>query len=260
MPAEAGSPATPDAAAPALRLQVYLARCGISSRRAAERLIAEGRVAVNGAVVTAQGLKVTARDTVLVDGRPARPETRTVYLLLNKPAGYLCASSDPRGRPLALSLLPPGNERLFSVGRLDLRSCGLIIFTNDGEFASKAGHPRSGLEKEYLVESTVPIPGRMVSECLKGVYIDGVLYKAKSMEKLGPRSLRVVLVEGKNREIRRLFAFYHLHVDTIRRVRIGPVTIDGLAEGSSRSLSAEEAAGLLGAHVTQKEEHDGHSD
>jgi 23S rRNA pseudouridine2605 synthase len=203
---------------------------------------------VNGAVVSALGSKVSPLDEVRLDGILVKPETRRRYLLLNKPAGYLCTSSDPQGRPLARSLLPPVEERLYNVGRLDFRSSGLIIFTNDGEFARKVGHPASEIEKEYLVASSVPIPDRMVEEFRRGVVIENVFYRAKAVSRLeGGRALRVVLVEGRNREIRRVFAYYHLHVETIQRVRIGTLTIDGLAEGESRPLTDEERAALTGA-------------
>ncbi|MDR1566783.1 MAG: rRNA pseudouridine synthase [Treponema sp.] len=223
-----------------LRLQVYLAHSGAASRRAAEKLIAEGRVMVNGRVVTAMGEKVFPGDTVLLDGRPLTPENRFHYMVLNKPPEYICASSDPQGRPLALELLPKLPERLYNVGRLDYRSSGLIIFTNDGDFAAKVSHPGSQIEKEYLVESSVPIPDRVVDEFCRGLLIEGVLYRALEIEKTGWKSLRVVLVEGKNREIRRVFSFFHLHPEKLLRIRIGPVRLGTLGEGESRPLTEPE--------------------
>jgi 23S rRNA pseudouridine2605 synthase len=197
-------------------------------------------------VVTTLGEKVETGDEVRLDGKIVRPESRLRYLLLHKPPGYLCTSSDPQGRPLARSLLPKINERLYTIGRLDFLSSGLIIFTNDGDFADQVGHPRSEIEKEYLVESSVPIPSRMVEEFSRGVIIEEVLYRPRKVEKLGNKALRVVLVEGKNREIRRVFGYYHLHVETIRRVRIGPVEMGDLAEGDSRPLRREEQEKLRG--------------
>ncbi|MDR2181051.1 MAG: rRNA pseudouridine synthase [Treponema sp.] len=229
-----------------LRLQVFLAHAGVASRRAGEALIEAGRVAVNGEVVRVPGTKVSPGDRVEVDGRVVRPEERLHYLVLNKPAGYICASSDPQGRPLALELLPPLKERLYNVGRLDLRSSGLIIFTNDGEFAARLGHPASDIEKEYLVESTVPVSAAAVSEFLAGVLIDGEWYKAKRIERMGRKTIRVVLVEGKNREIRRVFSRFHLHAEKLRRIRIGPVVLGDLAEGASRPLTGREREELYG--------------
>ena len=223
-----------------LRLQVYLAHAGVASRRASEELIAGGRVTVNGRIISAPGEKVFPGDEVCLDGVQVKTESRLLYLVLNKPPLYICSSHDPEGRPLALKLLPPCPERLYSVGRLDYRSSGLIIFTNDGKFAAMAGHPRAEIEKEYIVNSTVPIPDRAVEEFARGVIIEGTLYRAQSIEKTGRRSLRVVLVEGKNKEIRRVFSHFHLHPESIHRVRIGPVCIGDLAEGESRPLSADE--------------------
>jgi 23S rRNA pseudouridine2605 synthase len=223
------------------RLQVFLAHAGVASRRACETLIAQGRVAVNGSVVTAPGTKVQDGDAVTLDGKPVAAETRLHYLALNKPPEFLCSSSDPQGRRLALELLPKIiTERLYNVGRLDYLSSGLLFFTNDGNFAARLSHPGSGFEKEYLVESTVPVPGEFVSAFKNGVEVEGEFYKAKEVEKTGRRSLRIVLVEGKNREIRRLFSHFHLHPSLLRRVRIGPVKLGDLPEGQCRPLTEAE--------------------
>jgi 23S rRNA pseudouridine2605 synthase len=227
-----------------LRLQVYLAHGGAASRRAAEKLIAEGRVKVNGRVVTAMGEKVNPGDEVLLDGKPVRLETCFHYLILNKPPGYICASSDPQGRPLALDLLPKLSERLYNIGRLDFRSSGLIIFTNDGDFAALVSRPASEIEKEYLVESTVPIPDKAIEEFARGLLIEGVLYRAREIERTGRKSMRVVLIEGKNREIRKVFSYFHLHPETLQRVRIGSVRLGSLKEGESRALMEDEVKDL----------------
>jgi len=233
-----------------VRLQVYLAHAGIASRRAAEGIIAEGRVSVNGVVVSEQGCKVSSNDIVLLDGKPVRTESRLVYLALNKPPGYICSSSDPQGRPLAVGLLPGEiKERLYNVGRLDFMSCGLIFFTNDGEFAARLGHPRSGIEKEYLVEATGHIPDALVDAFEKGISIEGERYKALAVERLGSRAVRVVLAEGKNREIRRVFSHFHLHPFRLRRTRIGPVKLGELQEGESRELKKFELEALKGYGV-----------
>ena len=220
-----------------LRLQVYLAHAGIASRRTAEKFIAEGRITVNGKKVTVPGEKVLPSDDIRFDGNPVKTESRLLYLILNKPPLYISSSSDPQGRPLALDLLPPCSERLYNVGRLDYRSSGLIIFTNDGNFAAMIGHPRTDIEKEYMVESSIPIQNRTIEEFARGLLIDGILYRARSIERTGIRSLRVVLVEGKNREIRRVFSHFHLHLESLQRVRIGPVRLGDLEEGKSRPLT-----------------------
>ena len=223
-----------------VRLHVYLAHAGVASRRAAEKLIAEGRITVNDQQITTPGEKVLSADEVRVDGKAVKTESRLLYLVLNKPPLYITSSFDPQQRPLALDLLPPCPERLYSVGRLDYRSSGLIIFTNDGDFAARVAHPSAEIEKEYLVESSGPIPDKAVEEFSRGLVIEGVLYRAREIERTGRRSLRVVLVEGKNREIRRVFSHFHLHPEKLQRIRIGKVCIDSLKEGESRPLTGEE--------------------
>jgi 23S rRNA pseudouridine2605 synthase len=228
-----------------LRLQVFLAHGGVASRRASEKLILEGRVQVNGKTVTALGERVAPGDEVCLDGVPVAAEQRSRYLLLNKPPEYLCSASDPEGRRLASSLLPQDiTERLYNVGRLDYRSSGLIIFTNDGEFAAKVSHPRSGIEKEYLIEAAGSIPDEFITSFKEGVVVEGIRYRARKIEREGRRALRVVLIEGKNREIRRVFSHFHLHPILLRRVRIGPVSLGILPEGAVRPLSSDEIKSL----------------
>ena len=226
-----------------IRLHVFLAHAGVASRRAAEKLIAEGRVMVNGRIISGTGERILPTDEVCFDGKQVKIESRLEYLVLYKPPFYICSSYDPQGRPLALDLLPPSPghpPRLYNVGRLDYLSSGLIIFTNDGAFAARLGHPSSEIEKEYLVDSTVPIQETMIEEFSRGLLIDGILYRARHIERTGRKSLRVVLVEGKNREIRRVFSHFHLHPEKLVRVRIGPVCLGSLKEGESRPLSREE--------------------
>ena len=229
----------------ALRLQVFLAHAGVASRRASEILIEDGRVSINGNAVTRLGTKVQEGDKVCLDGKQVLLEQFFHYLILNKPAGYLCSSRDPEGRPLALELLPKTiSERLYNVGRLDYLSSGLVIFTNDGKFAAAVSHPGSEIEKEYLVESTVPIPDKVVDEFLAGLTIADEYYRALRIERLGLKRLRIILIEGKNREIRKVFSHFHLHPALLRRVRIGTVRLGSLPEGQSRPLTAKEITDL----------------
>jgi 23S rRNA pseudouridine2605 synthase len=237
-----------------IRLQVYLSHAGVASRRAAEEIIAAGRVSVNDVIITSQGSKVEETDIVLLDGKPVQLENRQIYLALNKPAGYICASSDPQGRPLALELLPATiKERLYNVGRLDFLSCGLIFFTNDGNFAYRLGHPSSGLEKEYLVEAAGPISDEAIEAFNDGITIEGVHYLAKTAERTGRKSMRIVLVEGKNREIRRVFSHFHLHPLVLRRVRIASVLLGDLKEGECRPLNKNELDSLEKAAKKKQE-------
>jgi len=239
-----------------IRLQVFLAHAGIASRRASEEIIASGRVSVNGQIINTQGYKVNENDIVLLDGKPVKAENRKLYLALNKPPGYICSSSDPQSRPLALSLLPPDiKERLYSVGRLDFLSSGLILFTNDGGFALKLGHPSSELEKEYIVEATGIVPDEVADAFNNGITVEGIYYKAKFAQRIGQKALRIILVEGKNREIRRIFSHFHLHPRFLRRVRIGSVGLGALPEGEYRSLTYEEIKKL-----SKKGKEYGHSD
>jgi 23S rRNA pseudouridine2605 synthase len=232
----------------AIRLQVYLAHAGVASRRAAEALIIAGRVSVNGETVSLLGSKVAADDTVRLDGTLVRLENQLQYLVLNKPPEYICSSFDPEGRRLAKELLPAHiKERLYTVGRLDYRSSGLLLFTNDGVFAAKVGHPSAGIEKEYFVEASGPIADAVIDDFSRGLLVDGVRYRAQAIERTGRKSMRVILVEGKNREIRRIFSHFHLHPVTLRRIRIGPVTLGNLAEGGVRPLAANERERLVNA-------------
>lgn len=224
-----------------IRLQLYMARSGVASRRRSEQMILQGEVTVNGQIVTQLGTRVTEDDVVRVAGRRIRPEMRTVYVALNKPRKYLCSASDPEGRPLAVELLQDEYpERLFSVGRLDFLSSGLILYTNDGGFARNVSHPSTGIEKEYRVDTKKPVPPELFEEYKRGVVIDGETYVLASYRYKNPRSVRLVLVEGKNREIRRVFANWRIGVKRIHRTRVGIVQLGELPSGSHRPLSVKE--------------------
>ena len=228
-----------------LRLQVFLSHAGVASRRASEDLILQGKITVNGVTVTKLGTKVQSEDIIRVDGKQIAKEKVFHYIMLNKPPGFLCSSKDPEGRPLALELLPAAiAERLYNVGRLDYQSSGMIFFTNDGDFAAVLGHPRSEIEKEYFVESTVPVPDRAIDDFLRGVTIAGEHFKALHIIRLGKKSIRIILIEGKNREIRKVFSHFHLHPSLIRRIRIGNVELGDLPEGQTRPLSIKEISSL----------------
>jgi 23S rRNA pseudouridine2605 synthase len=229
-----------------LRLQVYLSHCGVASRRASEKIILEGRVCVNGKTVTELGTKVTSQDEVTLDGKKIIPEKRKVYVLLNKPSGYVCSQSDEKGRPVAVELLKDKySERLYNVGRLDMFSRGAIIFTNDGDFAARLSHPSSEIEKEYLVETSYPLPEGLDVKFSRGVRVEGIFYKAKETKIINTHKMKVVLVEGKNREIRRVFVDAGAAVRSLQRVRIGNITLDTLKEGESRELTDYEVKKLL---------------
>lgn len=229
-----------------IRLQVFLAHSGVCSRRAAEKIIAEGRVSVNGVVETEMGIKVSEKDNICVDGKKISIEEKKRYVLLNKPSGYVCSLADEKDRPVASSLLKEAySERLYNVGRLDMFSSGLIIFTNDGNFAAKLSHPSAEIEKEYVVETSMPLPRTLAEEFEKGIRVDGVFYKCKSAIELNARKIKIVLIEGKNREIRNVFASKEIGIKKLMRVRIGNIELNGLKPGEFRELSEKEVSGLL---------------
>jgi len=229
-----------------IRLQVFLAHAGIASRRASEEIITSGRVTVNGKIITELGTKVSSEDKITVDGKLVTLEEKKRYVLLHKPAGYVCSLKDEKGRDVAADLLKPHfTERLYNVGRLDMFSAGLIIFTNDGDFAAKVSHPSSEIEKEYIVETSVMIPEDLPKQFQKGIRIEGVFYKAKETELLTKRKLRVVLIEGKNREIRRVFEHFQIGIKSLTRMRIGTIKNNNLQAGQFRELTKEEITSLL---------------
>jgi 23S rRNA pseudouridine2605 synthase len=222
------------------RLNKFLAHAGVGSRRHCEELIVRGRVTVDGEVVRELGTKVDPQtQAVAVDGEPLRVE-RPVYWLVNKPRGYLCTNHDPAGRPLAVDLVPHVPQRVYTVGRLDEDSEGLLLLTNDGDLAFKLMHPRFGVEKTYLVQVAGHPEREDLQRLLKGVYLSDGHVKARRVKRLKTQGestwLEIVLSEGKNREIRRMLAKLDHKVLRLRRVAIGPIELGRLAVGKSRPL------------------------
>jgi len=238
------------------RLQKVLAHAGVGSRRHCDELIAHGRVSVDGEVVRELGSKVEpATQQVCIDGQPLRGE-KLVYWLLHKPRGYLCTNHDPAGRPLALDLVPHISQRVFTVGRLDEDSEGLLLLTNDGDLAYRLMHPRFGVEKTYLVQ-VAGKPGREdLQQLLKGVWLSDGHVRARRVKRLKSQGestwLQITLSEGKNREIRRMLARLNHKVLRLRRVAIGPVRLDRLPPGKSRRLKPEEEERLRRAALRRR--------
>jgi 23S rRNA pseudouridine2605 synthase len=207
--------------------------------------VAEGVVRVNGRVVAAQGVRVDpATDQVTVRGQRVVPETG-VYILMNKPAGVLCTSRDPQGRRILADLLPPGSPRLFSVGRLDRDSEGLLILTNDGELAHRLAHPRHQISKVYHVWVNGVLSRQQESQMRQGVkFGDEVLHLARlRLAKPGRANTacyEVVLEEGRKRQIRRMFEAVGFHVERLRRVGVGPLRLGDLRVGEWRRLTPAE--------------------
>jgi len=230
-----------------IRLQVFIARAGVASRRGAVEVIEKGKIRVNGKTVFNAGARVNpAEDVITVDNRTIRMARNMVYLAVNKPPKYLCTNEDPEGRPLVKDLLRPiYTQRLFYVGRLDFMTSGLIFYTNDGDFARAMTHPGSKVEKEYEVFTKDIIPEDLMEKFKKGIYVQGEMYRCKSFEKQGDHTVRVVLEEGKNKEIRRVFLSQNISVKKIHRLRIGNVTVKGLQPGRFRELKKNEVENLL---------------
>jgi 23S rRNA pseudouridine2605 synthase len=226
-----------------------LARAGLGSRRACEELIAAGRVRVNG-LVAALGDRVDpAADRVEVDGHrvPLNPELR--YFALNKPRGVVTTARDPGKRPDISTFLPPA-PRLFPVGRLDRETEGLLLLTNDGELANRLMHPRYGVEKEYLAEVDGSVGERSLGRLVRGVELDDGVARARSARRVagtkGRAAVRIVMAEGRKREVRRMLQAVGLPVRRLVRVRVGPIRLGRLRPGQVRELDGAEVRELMG--------------
>ncbi len=239
------------------RLQKFLAHAGLGSRRHCEDLITAGRVSVDGTIVRELGTRVDPEtQKVRVDGEPVHAE-RYVYYLVNKPRGYLCTNRDPARRPLAIDLIPQVAQRVYTVGRLDQDSEGLLLMTNDGELANRLMHPRFGVEKTYLAQVAGFPSAEDLAQLLQGVWLSEGHVKAKRVKRLKSQgestSLRIVLNEGKNREIRRMLARLGHKVLRLKRIAIGPVELGSLSSGKARKASPQEIAALRKASEPRKE-------
>jgi 23S rRNA pseudouridine2605 synthase len=234
---------------PLVRLQKFLAEAGVASRRAAEKLIVGGHITVNGQVVKTLGAKVDAAGAeVAVDGRVVRTR-RKVYVVLHKPRGFLCTRSDPEERRTVLDLLPREWSNLFPVGRLDQDSEGLLFLTNDGEFSLHLTHPRYGIRKKYLAVVEGRIDESQLKRFTEGVEDEGELLKAERAHLITANnshsSVELELAQGRNREVRRLFAALGHEVVQLRRTQIGPIRLGELPVGKWRILNPTEIKSLL---------------
>lgn len=225
-----------------IRLQKLIARYGYSSRRKAEELIRDGRVAVNGVVVKSLGTKVPEDSIIEIDGRVINKPVPLYYLMLNKPPGCLCSRYDPKGRPLIYNLIDKKyiESGIFTIGRLDFMSEGLILLTNDGDFAQKVGHPSGGIEKRYLISTAQDIPYKLIDTWKDGIYIKGKLYRIIDYDRVSSRDIIITLKEGKNREIRELFGIINIKILRLKRIAIGPLKLGKLPPGKVRLLSKRE--------------------
>jgi 23S rRNA pseudouridine2605 synthase len=227
-----------------LRLNRYLALCGFGSRRSVEELIRNGEVTVNGETVADLGRRVAEGDAVAVNGRPARPPREHLYIVLNKPAGYLCSRTDPFGRRTIYDLLPKDYLRLHYVGRLDYQSRGLILLTTDGEWTQGLTHPSHEVPRTYLVHTESPVSPQDAEELVEGVLIGPEeTARAASAHPAGD-GWEITLQEGKKREIRRMLEVLDHKVIDLQRIRFGGLELGELPEGEFRPLSRAEIARL----------------
>ncbi|MBM3817507.1 MAG: rRNA pseudouridine synthase [Acidimicrobiia bacterium] len=242
-----------------VRLQKALSQAGVASRRAAEKLIAEGRVSVNGATVREMGTKADpAADDIRVDGRRIKAAERLRYILLNKPAGVVTTRSDPQRRPTVIDLLAGVREYVYPVGRLDYDTEGLLLLTNDGDLAAALTHPRHGVERTYEARVAGMPDHEALERLRKGIPLDGkrtlpaqVVLLAKGPAKAGhyvrekrDSVLLITIREGRNRQVRRMLEAVGHPVDKLKRVKIGPLSDRMLKRGEWRDLKADEVRAL----------------
>lgn len=225
-----------------MRLGKYLAHAGVASRRAAEELIAAGRVRVGGEIVTDPARDVNEGSGVEVDGASVTPETREVWAV-NKPAGVVSTAREPGRRP-AITELVDSEQRLYPVGRLDTDTTGLILLTNDGELANRLTHPRYGVPKTYRVRLARPPSDRDLERLRGGVRLEDGTTSAAEIRKLGERELEVTISEGRKRQVRRMAEAVGNEVEALTRIRIGSLELGGLRRGDARLLEEGEVAAL----------------
>lgn len=220
-----------------IRLSKRLAEAGVASRRAAEELIFEGRVAVNGEVALKPETRVTPKDKVTVDGTTISNAEKKVYYVLNKPRGYVCSST---GKNSVLNLFTHDKRRLFTVGRLDRDTTGLLLITNDGDFSNRVIHPSYNIHKEYLVKTNLEITHHHLVRISEGVDIDGSHIKPVKVEKMRRGTVKITVAEGKKHEVRILVEEAGLEVKELKRIRIGHLHLGKLPVGAWRPLSKSE--------------------
>lgn len=233
-----------------MRIAKFMAAAGIASRRKSEEIILEGRVSVNGEVIDTPALDIDPQaDKVRVDGKLLKNEEKKVYILLNKPVGYVSTCSDDKGRNTVLDLLPDVRERVFPVGRLDFTTEGLLLLTNDGELAYKLTHPKNEVEKKYFAVTDSFLSEADIKNIEKGVFLpDGKTAPAKmhvSKNIAGRAEFTIIIHEGRNRQVRRMFEAIGKNVVFLKRIAEGPLELGDLKKGEYRMLTPEEVRRLM---------------
>jgi 23S rRNA pseudouridine2605 synthase len=227
-----------------MRLNRYLAAAGLGSRRKCDELIATGRVTINGEVCTNFSAQPSPRDHVKVDGKLMHID-QPLTILLHKPPGFVSTKSDPHARDTIFNLLPPKFSRLFNIGRLDAQSEGLLLLTNDGDLAQRLTHPRYKIDKEYEVTLDRAWDPALNEKLLHGISLDGQRAQIARLHSLTPTRLRVVLRQGINRQIRRMFEAVGFKVKRLIRIRIGNLRLGDLPRGHWRTLSRGELQSVI---------------
>ena len=235
-----------------LRLQKYMAACGVASRRACEDMITGGRVTVNGEQAALGASVDPAQDTVLLDGKPIRREERRVVILFYKPRGVVCTSSDPQGRQTVQQYFQNVPERLYNVGRLDVNSEGLLIMTNDGDLANRMTHPRYKMPKTYYAVCDGTLTGEQAGALRQGVELEDGMTAPAIVEHIRPTRtggtcFSITIREGRNRQIRRMLEAVGHKTLLLRRERVGPLLLGSIAPGEWRYITAEEQQALNAA-------------
>ena len=233
-----------------MRINKFLASSGVASRRAADQLIIDGAVKINGRVCSLGDEVDMGADSVTVNGKPVNVVKKYDYYIMNKPKGYVCTVKDDKGRKTVIDLLPSNSKRLFPVGRLDYDTEGLLILTNDGDLTFKLTHPKNEIPKTYLVKTEKPVSDDDLSKLRSGVVIDGVKTKKCNVRlietsKTGSK-LHITITEGRNRQIRRMFESIGKNVAFLKRISIGQLKLSGLNRGEIRPLSEQEIFYLKG--------------
>ncbi len=234
-----------------MRLQKFIAECGIASRRSAEKIIESGRVSVNGEIVDYMGCVINPdTDIVEIDGRRIEAEAQKYYIMLNKPKNYVTTVSDDLGRPTVMQLVTDINARIYPVGRLDFDTTGLLIMTNDGEFANILAHPSHVVNKVYIARIDKPLSEEQLKKLSGGVELDGVMTAPAKAENIKrPQKgfeVKITIHEGRNRQVRRMLESVGANVMSLKRISVGSLTLGNLPEGKWRRLSDAEINKLRG--------------
>lgn len=242
------------------RLQKRIAESGYTSRRKAEILIKEGKVKVNDFVITEMGYQVSKNDVIKINDEIIPEKPRNIYLLLNKPQGYITSTMDEKARKTVLDLIPEKYKefRLYPVGRLDNNTTGLIILTNDGEFKNQISGPKSGIEKEYLVRVEGIVKSNEIKPLLNGINFEGEQYLPSIIniqeidKEHNSTLLTCIITDGKNHEIKNMFQYINHPVKKLKRIRYGNITIDDLPMGMVRELTIHEIKVLINESKKEK--------